>query len=195
MLGRILRSKKMLFTLVLLVIFLFFSYSLYNINITNRYIDSVLQSNYYQGATLNDYLTQKIDNELGNLVKEKVENNELYSAISFSKSASRSELIVIVFAAFSVVFLVLIGFLVWSSNKQRTRSQEVVDDLENMQQKARASLKSAQKAEESAQKAAEGAGNTAEEIRKMRLTAQRNLVRQIMYRNTAERFSSDNKNK
>ena len=175
MLSRILRSKKTLFTLVLLAIFLFFSYSLYNINITNRYIDSVLEANYYQGATLNDYLTQKIDNELGNLVKEKVENNELYSAISFSKSASRSELIVIVFGAFSVIFLVLIGFLVWNSNKQRVESQKVVDDLEQMRKDATIVSASVSSLKKEAKMAVD-------EIRKIQVAARENLIRQIRYK-------------
>ncbi len=188
MLGRILKSERVLFIFALLGLFLFFGYSLYNINDTNRYVDSLLKSNYYQGTNLNDYLTKKIDNELGNLLKEKVEKNELYSVISFNKSASRSELSVIVFSAFSVLFLVLIGFLVWSSNKQRVESQKVVDDLEQMRKDATIVSTSVGSLKEEAKTAVE-------KIRKMQAAARESLIMQIRYKNTAERFSSDNKDK
>jgi len=177
----------------LTVYYVFLQFSLYNIDSTNRYVDSLLKYNYYQGQEINDYLTERINNELLGLIEEKIEKDELSSLISFNQTAARSEFFVNVFTAFSIPFLVLIGLLVWASNKNRSNAQEILKEMDEIKKEAIEVSDRVKDAEKDMKNISFSAVEAEEEIKKIRLAARKNLITQIMYKDETERLNEVSK--
>ena len=122
------RNRFIFFLFSLIVIVLVFVYLLYSINNTNRYIDSLLQYNYYQDNGLDEYLVKRIDNELDTLVKEKIEESELYAIISSNRIANKVDLFVNVFGVISILFLGIIGLRLWDSKRDREEFKKIFEE-------------------------------------------------------------------
>ncbi len=141
----IIKNEKLLFLIALVVILLFFGFLLYNVNSTKQYTESFLRYNYYQDAELEEYLNEKIDNEIRDIVEEKMNSNELSAMILFNKSASRIDSFVNILGVVTVIIFLSIGILIWASTKDRDESRklleemkEIVKDIKGMRKKAKA---------------------------------------------------------
>lgn len=154
------KNKGGLFLISFIV--LFFGFLLYNINSTNQYLVSVLQDGYYQGTELNEYLIERIDNQLGSIIEKKIADNELSAIISFNKSASMIGLFLNVLGVVSAIIFVNIGFLIWASNKDKNESRNILKKTRGI----------------------------FEEMKEMRAKAKKHLIAQLKHKASADRFSN-----
>ncbi|MFA6077362.1 MAG: hypothetical protein WC735_04805 [Candidatus Paceibacterota bacterium] len=180
----------------------FFSYLFYNVNDTNRYLDSLLASNYYQGAQITDYLVNKIDTELRDIVKQKVEKDDFYAAVAFGSASTRIDWGINLISVFATIFLFFIGFLVWKNfqlkekaeedikrilQEAREKSNEMITRIEKeAQEKVRGIVKSGQ---EEMGKARENLEVAQETIQKLVLkTQQQEMISRMKIRSTSVRL-------
>lgn len=127
---RLVRKAVPLLTLIIILsISAHIIYNMYNIYDTNKDIDSLLRYNYYQGNELNEYVIAQIDNKLDIWVKEKIKEDESYAAISFEKTARRTDFFVNVFGVISVLFLGLIGLNIWDRKGDKDESREILSQM------------------------------------------------------------------
>lgn len=133
-------TPNFLCALLVLVVFLVFAYLFYSIDSSNKYVDSILKNNYYQGKELNEHLTERINNEFDSLIRKKIEEDELYAIISFHKTASKVDTFVNIFGVVSVLFLGIIGLKIWDSKRDKEESRQILIEMKKTAKESRAEL-------------------------------------------------------